>query len=411
MNTSTQKGFATLYFVLLALFLIVSIAGSSFLLISFQQRVGRNAQNSIQAYWAAEAGVEDAFLRLKKGLSWANPISFSVGEGGVTTTITETSPGTNLVVAQGDDASRIRKIQALFELSGITPAFFYGAQIGDGGLQMDNLSKVIGNVFSNGNIIAVSGSKIMESATTAGAGKKIEKATILQDAFADVCKDSTVTGVLRANSQTGCTFGSFVPLGTPPSLVPLPISVEEIQVWKDAAQAGGTIIGNYELGGSDTASLGPKKITGNLEIEDSAVLTLTGTLWVAGDVEVKNSARVKLASSYGATSGVIVADGTITLQNNSISEGSGNPDSYLIYLSTNSSNPALVIKNNAIADILYTSQGWLEVQNNAQLVEVTGYGIHLKNSSVIQYEMGLQDAKFTSGPGASFELSSWQEIE
>ena len=171
------------------------------------------------------------------------------------------------------------------------------------------------------------------------------------------------------------------------------------------------IDGDYELDGSDVATLGPKKIAGDLEIEGSAILTLSGKLWVAGNVNVKNEGRVKLTGSYGVMSGVIVADGIITLENNSISEGSGNPYSYLIYLSTNSANPALVIKNNAIANILYTSQAWREVQNNAQLVEVTGYGIHLMNNVIIRYEAGLQDAKFTSGPGASWELSSWQEVE
>jgi hypothetical protein len=411
MAKNTHKGFASLYLVLLTLFFMGAIATSSFLLVSWQQRTSRNTQHSVQAYFAAEAGVEDALLRLKNSMAWVNPISFPVGGGIAQTSITQTNPGIHVVAAQGSETSRIRKLQAVYQLSGTTPEFFYGAHVGAGGLQMDNNSQVIGNVFSNGNIVAESGTQITGSATVAEAGKKIEEAAVGQDAFADVCTNSTITGVLRANTQTGCTFGSFIALGTPPSSVPLPIGAQDIQAWKDAAQAGGTITGGYELDGSDTATLGPKKITGNLEIEDSAVLTLTGTLWVTGNVNVKNSARVKLASSYGAMSGIIVADGIITLENNSISEGSGNPDSYLIYLSTNSANPALTIKNNAIADILYTSQGWLEVQNNAQLVEVTGHGIHLKNNAVITYELGLQDARFTSGPGASFELSSWKEVE
>lgn len=411
MKPAAQKGFVTLYFVLLSLFLVVSMAGSSFLLLSWQQRIERNAQDSVQAYWAGEAGVEDALLRLKNGMAWTNPISFTAGEGVATTTITETAPGANLVTAQGNDASRVRKIQALFELSGATPAFFYGAHIGGGGLQMDNLSKVIGNVFSNGNIVVTSGSaEITETATVAGAGGSISGATS-RHAFADTCTGSDITQELHANNKGNCTYGSYISLGTPPASVPLPISDEEIQQWKDDAQAGGVISGEYELDGGDTVTLGPKKIVGNLEIEGSAVLSLSGTLWVTGSVSVKNSGRVKLVSSYGATSGVLIADGVITLENNSISEGSGNPDSYLIYLSTQSSNPALIIKNNAIADILYTSQGWIEVQNNASIVEVTGYGIHLKNNAIIQYESGLQDARFTSGPGASWELSSWQEVE
>jgi Tfp pilus assembly protein PilX len=406
-----QKGFATLYFVLLALFLVVSIAGSSFLLLSWQQRVGRNVQDSVQAYWAGEAGIEDSLLRLKSGMSFVNPISLAVGEGVATTVITETAPGTNRVVAQGDDASRIRNVEVLFGLSGTAPAFFYGAHMGDGGLQMDNLSRVEGNVFSNGNIVVTSGkAEITETATVAGVGGSMSRVTS-RHAFADICTRADIKQELHANTPGNCTYGSFIPLGTPPDPVPLPITEEEIWQWKDDAVAGGVINGGYELEGSDTITLGPKKIVGNLEIEGSAILTLSGTLWVTGNVNVKNNGRVNLASSYGAMSGAIVADGTITLENNSISEGSGNAGSYLIYLSTNSANPALVIKNNAIAEILYTSQGWLEVQNNAQLVEVTGYGIHLMNNAIIRYETGLQDARFTAGPGAAWELSSWQEVE
>lgn len=334
-----------------------------------------------------------------------------MGEGAAATTITQTAPGTNLVVAQGNDSSRIRKVQAVFGLSGLTPAFFYGAHIGAGGLQMDNQSRVIGNVFSNGNIQVTSGTaEITETAMVAGLGGSISGASS-KHAFADICTGAHITQELHANTPGDCTYGSYIPLGTPPSPVPLPVSDATIQQWKDDAQLGGALAGGYELGGSNTATLGPKKIVGNLEIEDSAVLTLSGTLWVTGNVNVKNGGRVKLASSYGQTSGVLVADGIITLENNSISEGSGSSTSYLMYLSTNSANPAIAIKNNAIADILYTSQGWIEVQNNAQLVEATGHGIHVKNNAIIQYEAGLQSARFTSGPGASWELSSWQEVE
>ena len=411
MEKNMGKGFAMLYLVLLTLFFMAAITASSFLLTSWQQRIGRNAQDSVQAYWAAEAGLEDAFLRLRNNMAWASPILLTVGDGTASTAITQTGPGINLVVAQGNDSSRVRKIQAMFGLTGTTPSFFYGAHIGSGGLQMDNLSKVIGNVFSNGNIVVTSGkAEITETATVAGVGGSMSRVTS-KHAFADICTGADIKKELHANSKGNCTYGSYVPLGIPPSPIPLPISDEEIQQWKDDALAGGVLQGGYELDGSDAATLGPKKIVGNLEVDGSAVLTLSGTLWVTGNVNVKNSARVKLASSYGEMSGVIVADGIVILENNSISEGSGNPNSYLIYLSTNSSNSALTIKNNAIADILYTSQGWIVVENNAQLVEVTGYGLHLKNNAVIQYEAGLQDARFTSGPGASFELSSWKEVE
>ncbi|MEK6837577.1 MAG: PilX N-terminal domain-containing pilus assembly protein, partial [Nanoarchaeota archaeon] len=155
-----NKGFATLYLVLLILFLMGAAVASSFVLVVSQQRTFRNTQNSVQAYFAAEAGVEDALLRLKNSMAFLNPISLSAGEGSAATTVTETSPGVHLVVAQGNDSSRIRKVQAVYQLSGTTPEFFYGAHMGAGGLLMDNQSQVIGNVFSNGDIIAEQGSQI-----------------------------------------------------------------------------------------------------------------------------------------------------------------------------------------------------------------------------------------------------------
>jgi Tfp pilus assembly protein PilX len=409
MNMSAQKGFATLYFVLLSLFLVVSIIGSSFLLVLWQQRIGRNAQNSVQAYWAGEAGLEDALFRIKNSLAWTSPISLIVGEGVVGTTITDEGT-TKTVVAEGNDSSRVRKVEAVYR-QGIAPQFFYGAHVGEAGLVMDNNSKVIGNVFVNGDIQGDSGAIVTETITVAGSGSELKDITVEGDAYVDACQDAEIQGTLHTNDNDDCDFGALATLGTPPDLIPLPITIDQIQEWKDAAEAGGVIMGNYKLDRSNTAFLGPRKIVGDLMVEDKAVLTLTGTLWVTGKVDVKNEANVRLDASYGAASGVLVADGLITLQNNSVSSGSGTQGSYLMYLSTSMGNPAVNTKNNAIADIIYASAGWIAVENNDELREVTGYGIHLKNNATVTYEAGLLNASFTSGPGIGWELSSWQEVE
>ena len=239
----------------------------------------------------------------------------------------------------------------------------------------------------------------------------MSNASVGQDAYVHSCVNSSVGATLHAATQSGCTFGSLTSSGLPILSAPLPITQAQIDQWKQDALAGGVISGNYDLSGTQSATLGPKKIQGSLTVQNFAQLTLAGTLWVTGNIEVKNSAQVRLDASYGTLSGVIVSDGEITLQNSSVSSGSGQAGSYLMYLSVSSLPGAIEIKNNAILDIVYTSQGGIEIKNNLQLKEATGYSIHLKNNATITYESGFQDARFTSGPGASFELSSWKEIE
>ncbi|MDA1337363.1 MAG: pilus assembly PilX N-terminal domain-containing protein [bacterium] len=410
---NTQKGFIALYLTLLVVFVLSGIGASAFGLISSQQHIIKNTKTSLQAYYVAEAGVEDALHRVKNSLQWVSPISLGtmISNANISTTVSGIG-AVKIITATGDDASRIRKVEVVYSLSGIAPQFFYGAHVGAGGIEMDNNSSVVGNVFSSGNIQGNSGAEITGTATVSGVGGQVSSGiSIGGDAFMDHCESAQVAGTLYANTNNECSFGAFVSLGEPPLQAPLPITSGEIQAWKDAAEAGGIISGNYILDGSDTASLGPKKIIGNVTIENQAVWTLTGNIWVTGNVEIKNDARVLLDASFDAASGVIVADGVITIQNNSISSGSGIPGSYLMYLSTNAGNPAVNAKNNVIADILYASSGWILVENNLELHKITGHGVHLKNNAIITYETGLSSATFSSGPGASWELISWKEVE
>jgi len=404
----TQQGFIGISFTLLAVLVLAGIGVSSLIITMSQQRLVRNTEQSLQAYYGAEAGVEDALLRLTK--SWNIPSPAALGVLGTTvfTTVVDTPEGKQ-VVAQGDDNSRIRKVEAVFALDSTSPQFFYGAHVGEGGLVMDNNSRVEGNVFSNGSVTGDSGAVITGSIIVAGA-HTIEEVTVEGDATADECEDAEVLGTLYANEED-CDYGFFEVLGIPPDAVPLSILPEDIQGWKDEAEAGGVTSGDLEYDGDDTVTMGPQKIEGNLELSNDAILTMTGNLWVTGSVIVKNQAQVKLASSYGSSSGVLVADGSIRVANNSISSGSGTEGSYVMYLSTNTSDTALTVDNNAIADIVYTSAGGLQIANNAALREVTGYKVFVKNNAVIMYEEGLQNAFFSSGPGAGWILKSWKEVE
>jgi prepilin-type N-terminal cleavage/methylation domain-containing protein len=57
----------------------------------------------------------------------------------------------------------------------------------------------------------------------------------------------------------------------------------------------------------------------------------------------------------------------------------------------------------------FASAGGLTISNNVSVVEATGYKITMNNNSKIQYNAGLADIYFSSGPGGGWKITSWQE--
>lgn len=410
-QNSNQSGMAVLLVVLflsvLSFSIVVAIAFAS----TSQQRIAESFRASSQAYYGAEAGVEDALLKLKTG--WSIEYPFVLNDEAFSTSVEVSEVdmgGTRTVTSQGEIGERIRRVQVTYGMSTTNISFHFGAHIGEGGLRMSNLSKVIGNVFSNGDMVASSGTEVQGSVEVAGT-KQINGGNITENATVYTCNGASVGGVLTAVTNQGCSAASIEELEELLEEVPLAVTEQQISEWKEEAESGGVHEGNYTLSGSSQDSIGPLKINGNMVLSSSAQLTLMGAVWVTGNVTVQNLAVARLHSSYGSTSGVFLADGVITLQSLSESKGSGQSGSYLMYLSTSPANPAIAIKNNAKADILYTNRGWIEIQNNAKMRELTGYGIHTKNNAVVEYEAGLASSSFSSGPGGGWSVLSWEEVE
>jgi len=416
-----QKGAA----LLLSIILILSVAliiglGLSFL--SFNSLV--NAQHRIkstQSYYAAEAGLEDSLLRLKNGLNYLNSNTLAVGDSTTDIEISELIGGSRTIIATADTDNRIRKISVLLTINTDQVSFFYGAQAGDGGILMGNNSRIEGNVFSNGSVVASLGGSgdVTDTVTVAGNGNKIEDINVGGDAYTHTCEDSDITGDLNYVSGGGiqnCTYGGLVDMG-PNEILPadLPIPSEKIIEWKNEAIAAGTFSGDYILDGGETESMGPIRITGNMNLDNNSTINITGIIYVQGNLVVDNNSILELNSSYGSLSGIIVVDGRITIRNGAVLQGSGVEGSYLLLLSTNSSvdldTPAIDVKNNAAGAIFYAANGLIHLRNNINIREATGYMIALDNNAVVSYESGLENANFTSGPGGSWQVENWHEVE
>jgi len=422
--TKSQKnGFIALYLTILILTVVFVLAGSISLVAFNQQKISKNAVKSIQAFYAAESGIEDILQRLKINPALAGMnYNLSVGSGTTNVVLSSIIGGSRTVVSKGDFSSRTRKTSAVFHIESQKVSFCYGAQVGAGGMTMGNGSEIKGNVFSNGSVIGKG--IIDDTIIVAGNGNKIEDLTVEKNASAHTCKDSTITGTLTyvsGGSTTGCSAtGGIYSQSNQILSEDLPISADQINEWKSEAASGGIVTSNVSISG-EVNFLGPVQIgtTGapkNLTLNNNAKLSVKGTIYVTGDIVFNNGSETKLDdNSYGSLSGVILSDGKITASNGSEQKGSGETGSYIMLLSTNSSldsgSPAIYVGNNAAGAIFYTTSGLIYLKNNMKAKEITGYKIQIENGAVVEYDSGLQNAQFTSGPGGSWQASDWKEIE
>ncbi len=419
-----KDGQAALAAVLAGLFISFSI-GVAISTISFLniQRM-QNAVQRSQSYYAAEGAMEDALLRVIIGqLSYQAGVSKSLAVGSSTASTTISySENTLEIQSDGSRQSAKRKVKASLVPAPGGTSFSYGAQVGDGGVLLDNNAIVEGNLYSNGSVI-INGTntEIRGDVFVAGATNKIDGAEITVDAHANRIEDSVIGGDAYYQSIFNTSVGgNLYPGSEDPEPGVMPISQSQIDEWKSIASAGGTISGDYDLSGNNTATLGPVKINGDLNIQNTAVLTMSGTIWVAGNVNLKNSGAIQLASSYGNKSGVMVVDGVVTIENSFVLCGSegfngstcNSPrNSYFLMLSVNSGDPAILMKGTATLNgVLYAANGTLAMENNGHIKSGTAYRLHLKNNAVITFETGLINLNFTQGPGGTWVIQTWKEI-
>jgi hypothetical protein len=120
--------------------------------------------DSKKSYFTAESGVEDVMYRIKNSLAYDASEDLTIDSSSTTTTVTDVSGSRKQIISLGDTNSVQRKVDTIVN-TGVGVSFSYGILNGNGGFVMDNNSKIIGSVYSNGKIEG-SGS-ITGSATSA----------------------------------------------------------------------------------------------------------------------------------------------------------------------------------------------------------------------------------------------------
>ncbi len=567
-----------LIFTLAVLGVLFIITTGAINLVRFDQHVATRSYISKQASNIAESGIDLAIRELNNDSNYSGETSIPIGDGVLTTVVSGSGSSRTIeATAYVPDATNPRskrRIIANAQLNSDVVEFFYGVQVGGGGLTMTNSAGVIGNVFSNGSItgsnsayitgdVVVAGgltetptvawetenadtafatttnNRDIAQSFTATASGSLPKVSVFLGKVGNPTTNITVritadnagkpststlasTGIVAASvgttpswidatfstpanltnntkywivldygsnsstnywnwrrdssnayaNNTGRTTASYssgsavwtdvggdlafrvwiggtltgisgMTIGSGssgtaranqftstsvhgsacpnayciidnPSPAPLPISDGVIADWKNDAAAGGTHNGDYNVSGTSTVDLGPRKIAGNMTISNSAIVNMTGTIWVTGNLNLSNTTVTRLDASYGAGSGTIVVDGLITISNSVVIQGSGTAGSYIMLLSDRNAlnESSIFVSNGSTSVIYYAGKSQIQFSNTAAAKEATAWGINMSNSSTITYESGLANAAFTSGPGGGWVLQtgSFREI-
>ncbi len=464
-NFGLEGGYAALTVTLLTLVVSLTIVGGLTLFTIREVNINRAFTKSIDSYFISEGGIEDALYRVLAGKQLTNGETLGVGKG--TTTLLVTVFGSETTIrSEGRRDTIQRNLETKAAKETVGTSFIYGVQVGDGGVEMSNTAAINGSFYSNGplvgqnsptitgDVFAASTSAVtgtftingnvrahriqgeqndqIEIAGFASSSTLIDDAVVGGSASADMFDDSAISQ--NAYYQTSISadttvLGSTIQISNTNfdlPVLPMPISDAQLDQWEQEAQAGGihTSPCPYELT-SGTTNLGPRKIACDMDIKNTAVVNLTGTLWVAGNLTIQNSAIVRLDPAYGSGSGLIIVDdpsnrstGSILDVKNSMQVlGSGTAGSYVMLVSRNNSaesggsNDAIEINNTSSAPIYYAPHGSIEIHNSATLKEVTAYKLEIRNSATVTYETGLANVNFSLGPSGGYNVRYWREVE
>lgn len=423
----TSRGQAMMITVVFFLFISLAVMFGMVNPTLTETKLARSLAYSSQSYFLAEGGVEDSFYRLKEGLSVDATEVLTLN--GVTATIVTTDAGSGEkdITGSGSASGNVRKARTHLTVSS-GASFNFGVQSGPGGMVIENSASVNGNAYSSGPISGSNSNIIRGDAISAGPSGIITGIHATGTAYAHTINSSTIDKDAYYQTISGTTVsGVSYPGSSDQPIADLPISDTLIEQWKTEAAAGGTLGGSscstYSI--SSNRTLGPVKINCDLEITGSPTITLTGMVWVNGKITIRNTPTVVVSSSQTGKTVAMIADkptnrttsSKIEIENSTTFQGAGT-GSYVLMVSQNNSaelgggEKAIEVENSANGALLvYAGHGEINLKNSIGLKEVTGYKIRLSNTANVTYETGLASLLFTSGPGGSWTVNSWEEIQ
>ncbi len=438
MKTFSQQGAAILIFVLFFAFSAGAIIFSLNQSIYSDLRDFNQLSRGKQAFYTSESLLEDMVYRqVFDSFSLNSSETFSLGGASASATTTYVSADDEYITQSvGLFGTVQRKTEGVITITSGT-SFFYGMQTGTGGVEIENTAKVIGNLYSNGSVTGKNTPEVQGDVVSAGSAGLVKDLPVTGTVRSNTINRNTIGGNAYYNVQVGTNAQNPVAgtRYTPATNMPtasFPIASTTVQGWKDEINSSGSVIsasdplcssGTYTI--TTSISIGDVRIDCNVDIRSTAVVTLTGPIWVQGNLNFTNTVTVQAHSSLGRKSVPIIVDKSsnrttsskIDLKNSVTFNGSGDPRSYILLLSMNESSSlggsevAISLQNTVNGDLLvYADKGMVDIQNSIVLKEVTAHKVKIRNSAQVIYETGLEDLVFDAGPGGAYSVVGWRQV-
>lgn len=387
----------------------------------------RGIRTSNKNYVLAESALEDVLRRLQMGYIISANETENIDDGSVSITSMDTPSGKS-VTAVSSAGTYIRKVKAAFVL-GEGVSFHYGVQVGGGGITMENGSKINGSIYSNGQISGVS-NQVSGDIVSAGSSGLVKGVIAAGSVYANTIQTSNIIKNAHYKSISGTTVGGVsYPNSNDQSILPFPISDSLISEWENDALQGGvsTTTCPYQI--NNDITLGPIVFPCDVEFKgvgnNGITITLTGPVWVKGNITFTNSPIVKIDPGLSNKNITMIADNPgdkltsskIYLKQNADFRGSGATSSYVFLISGNTSAEnngteyAISLSQGAGAAVAYANHGLIKLTNSINVTEITGYKINLAQSSSVTYDTGLPSVLFKTGSSTTgYNIMDWQEI-
>ncbi|KPJ84875.1 hypothetical protein AMJ57_05180 [Parcubacteria bacterium SG8_24] len=435
-NPGRSRGFTMFYTsVLVLVIFLLSLSLIRFTLMTQLSSV--SYEYEFGALQAAEAGIQKALFCLNTtegtncggaySITYTGETDVDFGDNSFTTVVTGSGSLRDIESTGTTSTGRFVKLYA--KVSSIPDtdemALGFALQSGNAGAHLENGATINGTLYANGDVECVSTQAVVDGDIfVAKSGGWIDGCQVNYHAYADIILDCNVNGHAYYRNDPADIAGTTVG-GTKYPSSPTPTTEDlpepDYGFWQTSAEAGGTISGDHTV--TDGQSIGPIKVDGNLIFEAGASVTITGPIWAVGDVTTGNGTTLQLDPAYTEYSTVILADDTadpaggghITLDNGTSVLGTGDPQSHIMFISTNQSldetDAALDIANNAAGAVFLAPDGVLRLRNNAGAKSLSAKKLWLDNNAVVTYvESDLADIKFSNSPSAAWGLvgGSWR---
>ncbi len=257
--------------------------------------------------------------------------------------------------------------------------------------------------------------------------------SILQSSYDFLMSTSNQYNNLRnSNCGSSATINNYNLADNDRRIYPMPITDQHIQTWQNEITSGGQpelypnpsdcpqsySSGTYCV--TSNTTLGHQKINGNLYVGIKTTggaeptLTLTGNVWVTGNIILNNNGVIRLDPSLEAASSVLIADGIVVLENNYQINGSGNPKSFLLLVTRNNSlgsTPAVSTRNNSASLVVAAPNGEILVKQGGIAKATAAYKLTLENGSQVIFDNNLLELLVPSANQSALwvEFNSWRE--